>query len=86
MLCHMSQRYDNKHTFKSGKSIVLRLKGPVHFFLENEGRMNSDIYINQMLEELGLLFYKQCIQERGPHDLNGQLVLAIIRLKPLVTA
>ena len=28
--------------------------------------MNSDIYINQVLEELGLPFYKQCIQEKGP--------------------
>ena len=28
--------------------------------------MNSDIYINQMLEELGLLFYKQYIREKGP--------------------
>ncbi len=48
----LESRYLN-HTFKSGKStvgiweaIVLRLKGPVHF-LENEGRMKSDIYINQ---------------------------------------
>ena len=40
------------------------IKGPVHF-LEKEGRMNSDIYINQVLEGLGLPFYYQCNQEKG---------------------
>ena len=28
--------------------------------------MNSDIYINQVLEQLGLPFYKQCVPEKGP--------------------
>ncbi len=41
------------------------VKGPVHF-LKKEGRMNSDIYINQVLKELGLPFYKQRIREKGP--------------------
>ena len=66
----MESRY-LKPTFKSGRSsvgiwgaIVLGLKGPVHF-LEKEGRMNSDIYINQVLEGLGLPFYHQCNQEKG---------------------
>ena len=35
-------------------------------FLAKEGRMNSDIYINEVLEKLGLPFYKQCIRKRGP--------------------
>ncbi len=67
----MESRY-LKPTFKSGRStigiwgdIALGVKGPVHF-LEKEGRMNSDIYINQVPEELGLPFYKQCIREKGP--------------------
>ena len=66
----MESRY-LKPTFKSGRSsigiwgaIVLGLKGPVHF-LEKKGRMNSDIYINQVLEELGLPFYNQGIEEKG---------------------
>ncbi len=61
-----------KPTFKSGRStigiwgaIALGLKGPVHFLVK-ESRMNSDIYINQVLEELELPFYKQCIREKGP--------------------
>ena len=28
--------------------------------------MNSDIYNNQVLEQLGLPFYKQCVREKGP--------------------
>ena len=35
-------------------------------FLEKKGRMNSDIYLNQVLKELGLPFYKQHIREKGP--------------------
>ncbi len=61
-----------KPTFKSERitigiwgPIALGVKSPVHF-LEKEGRMNSDIYTNQVLEELGLPFYKQCIREKGP--------------------
>ena len=60
-----------KPIFKSERSslviwgaIVLGLKGPVHF-LEKEGCINSDIYINQVLEGLGLPFYNQCIEEKG---------------------
>ena len=66
----MEPRY-LKPTFKSGRStigiwgaITLGLKGPVHF-LQKEGRMNSDIYCDQVLDKLGLPFYKRCIQERG---------------------
>ncbi len=47
------------------EAIALGKKGPVHF-LQKERRMNSDIYINQALEQLGLLFYKQCVWEKGP--------------------
>ena len=57
----MESRY-LKPTFKSGRSnlgiwgaIALGVKGAMHF-LEKENGMNSDIYINQVLEELGLLF------------------------------
>lgn len=67
----MEYRY-LKPTFKSGRSsigiwgaITLGLKGPVHF-LQKEGRMNSEIYVNQVLKELGLPFYNHCTQERGP--------------------
>lgn len=45
-------------------AIVLGLKGLV-YFLEKEGHMNSDIYINQVLKKLGLPFYNQCIEEKG---------------------
>ena len=27
--------------------------------------MNSEIYINQVLKELGLPFFKRCVEERG---------------------
>ncbi len=67
----MESRY-LKPTFKSGRStisiwgaIALGLKGPVHF-LEKKSRMNSDIYINLVLDELELLFYKQCFRKKGP--------------------
>ncbi len=53
-----------KPKFKSGRrtigiwgAIALGVKDPVHF-LEKESCMNSDIYINQVVEELGLPFYK----------------------------
>ena len=59
-----------KPTFKNRKSnvsiwgaIVLGLKGLVHF-LEKEGYMNLDIYINQILKGLGLSFYNQCIKKK----------------------
>ena len=67
----MESRY-LKPTLESGRStmsiweaIALGKKGPVHF-LHNEGRMNSDIYIDQVLEKLGLPFYQQCVRENGP--------------------
>ncbi len=66
----MESRY-LKPTFKSGRStigiwgaITLGLKGPV-LFLQKEGQMNSEIYINQVLRELGLPFYERCMRERG---------------------
>lgn len=66
----MESRY-LKPTFKSGRStigiwgaITLGSKGPVHF-LQKEARMNSDIYINQVLKELGLPFFERCIREKG---------------------
>ena len=66
----MESRY-LKPTFKSGRStigiwraITLGLKGPVHF-LQKEGRMNSETYINQVLKELGLPFFERCMRERG---------------------
>lgn len=46
------------------RAIVLELKGPVHFF-EKEGRMNLDIYINQIPKGLGLLFFNQCIEKKS---------------------
>ncbi len=39
-------------------------KGHLHF-LEKESCINSDIYINQVLEELRLPFYKQYIWEKN---------------------
>ena len=41
----------------------MRSKSLVHF-LEKKGCMNLNIYINQVLERLGLLFYNQCIEEK----------------------
>ncbi len=61
-----------KPILKSGKStigiwraITLGVKDLLHF-LEKESYMNSNIYINQVLEELDLPFYKQSIRENGP--------------------
>ena len=66
----MESRY-LKPTFKSVRSsigiwraITLGSKGPVHF-LQKDRRMNSEIYINQVLKELGLPFFKRCVEERG---------------------
>lgn len=71
MLRYPPQRYGNgvpilkEPTFKSGRStigswgaIALGVKGPVQFLRERRGGMNSDIYIDQVLEELGLPSYK----------------------------
>ena len=62
----MKSRY-LKPTFKSGRTtigiwgaIALGLKGPVHF-LQKERQMNLDVYVNQVLKDLGLLFYEKCI-------------------------
>ena len=66
----MEPRYF-KPTFKSAESfmgiygaITLGLKGPVHF-LQKDGRINSEIYINQVLKELRLPFFKRCVEKRG---------------------
>ena len=66
----MKSRY-LKPIFKSGRStagtwraIALGIRGPMHF-LKKERRMNSDIYIKQVLEEWRLPIYKQCIWENG---------------------
>ena len=53
-------------------NITLDLKGRVHF-LQREGRMNSKIYVNQVLKELGLPFYNRCRRKRQrPYDLDGR--------------
>lgn len=59
-----------KLKFKYGKiticiwgAIALGVKSPIQS-LEIESNMNSDIYINQVLEELGLPFYKKCFPEK----------------------
>ncbi len=65
----MKTRY-LKFTFKSERSIlsiweiiVLRIKSSLHFLQKNE-RMNFEIYVNQMLKELSLSFYKRCVKDR----------------------
>lgn len=59
-----------KLTFKNGRSfigiwgaITLGLKGPV-YFLQKNGRINFEIYINQVLKKLGLPFFKRCVEEK----------------------
>ncbi len=60
----MESRY-LKLTFRSGRTAIgiegaIALEGKSSLqFLEKESRMNSDIYINQVLKELRLLFDKQ---------------------------
>lgn len=44
-------------------AITLGLKRPV-YFLQKDGRMNSEIYINKILKKLGLLFFKCYIEKR----------------------
>lgn len=77
-LCHVIRRkgmtiqsHYLKLIFKSERSsmgiwgvIVLRLKG-LMYFLAKEDHMNSDIYINQVLKKLGLLFYNKFIEEKS---------------------
>jgi hypothetical protein len=65
----MKSRY-LKPTFRSGRSsvdiwaaITWNIKGPIHF-VQKEGRMNSEIYVNQMLHDLRLSFYEKCARER----------------------
>ncbi len=67
----MESRY-LKPTLNSGRStisiwgaIALWLKGHVHF-LEKKSCMNSDIYINLVLDELERLFYKQFFRKKSP--------------------
>ncbi len=66
----MKSRY-LKPTFKSGRTtvgisgaITWGRKGPVHFLIK-QGRMTSEIYVNQVLEPLGLPFFEEMIEERG---------------------
>ena len=64
----MESRY-LKSTFKSGRTnlgipgaITLGKKGPVHFLIK-DGRMTAKIYVDQVLQPLGLLFHKQCTEK-----------------------
>ena len=66
----MKSRY-LKLIFKSEKTtvdiwegIALRLKESVHI-LTKKKRMNSDIYISEILKELRVSFYERCIDERN---------------------
>ena len=75
----MESRY-LKPTFKSGQTtlgiwgaITWGKKGPVHFLIK-QGRMTSEIYVNQVLEPLGLPFFEEMIQERGLYKvIHGNL-------------
>lgn len=72
--CYVSRRKGTamearylKLTFKSGRStigiwgsITLDTKGPMHVLTKGR-RMNSDIYINEILEPIGLPFFKRCL-------------------------
>ena len=49
-----------RSTISIWEAIALRGKSPVHF-LRKEGRINSDVYINQVLKQLGLRFYNKCV-------------------------
>ena len=76
--CYVSRKKDTaikskylKFTFKSGRStadiwgaIAWSIKKSVHFLTKND-RINSDIYINQMLNALRFSFYDKCVKERG---------------------
>lgn len=60
-----------KLTFKSWRTtlgiwgaITLGKKGPVPFLIK-EGRMTSQIYVDQVLKQLGLPFYNELKEERG---------------------
>ena len=72
-------------------AVVLGLKGSVHF-LEKEGRMNSDIYIKQVQEGLGLPFYNQCIKKKdsiiwiddGAHYHTSKMTTAYCRRVGLI--
>lgn len=66
----MESRY-LKPTFKSGRTTLgiwgataLGKTGPAHFLIR-EGCMTSQIYVNQVLKQLGLLFYNELIEGRG---------------------
>lgn len=71
MLCHMSQRYDNigvsvpKTYIQKWEKYCRHLGG---YSLEVKGPcalLRVRRPYQAKLKELGLLFYKQCIQERG---------------------
>lgn len=76
--CYVSRRKGTamevrylKPTFKSGRStigiwasITLDEKGPM-LVLTRGSRMNSDIYIGEVLRLLGLPFYEECVAKRG---------------------
>ena len=60
-----------KPTFKSGRltlgiweAITFGKKGPV-YFLAKEGRMTLEIYVNQVLQLLAVLFYEEYLKEIG---------------------
>ena len=66
----MEARY-LKPTFKSGRTtlgirgaITWGNEGQVHFLIK-DGRMTSEIYLNQVLKPLGLPFFDAMIEERG---------------------
>jgi transposase len=75
--CYVSRRKDTimkerylKLTFKNERSIlsiweviVLRIKNLLHF-LQKDDRMNFETYVNQMLKELNLSFYRRCVRDR----------------------
>ncbi len=65
----MGSRY-LKPTFKNGRktlgiwgAITLGKKGRVHI-LAKDGRMTPEIYVNQVLKPLDLLFFEEMIEER----------------------
>ena len=75
--CYVSRKkgtaYESRYlkpTFKSGRTtigiwgaITMYRKGPIHI-LAKERRMNSDIYIEEVLKPLGVSFYEDCLKTR----------------------
>ena len=76
--CYVTRRKRNafearylKPTFKSGRStigiwaaITLSIKGPM-LVLTRGRRMNSEIYIEEVLKPLGVPFYERCVAKKG---------------------